>query len=133
MDSLITFIVRGVLSPFNPPILTSMTGIGLGLAIESNKTYIKFVAPALGLLLAILAHSVWNLWALLPLGWIVVLLFLEVPLAAGVLAVVVISRAGRGVSYATISRRSWKPVSCPTRSMSLCARFVDAWRFPSRR
>jgi protease PrsW len=49
-----------------------MTGIGLGLAIESNKTYIKFVASALGLLLATLAHSVWNLWALLPLGWIVV-------------------------------------------------------------
>jgi RsiW-degrading membrane proteinase PrsW (M82 family) len=72
VDSLITFIVRGVLSPFNHPILTSMTGIGLGLAIESNKTYIKFVASALGLLLAILAHSVWNLWALLPLGWIVV-------------------------------------------------------------
>jgi RsiW-degrading membrane proteinase PrsW (M82 family) len=101
VDSLITFIVRGVLSPFNHPILTSMTGIGLGLAIESNKTYIKFVAPALGLLLAILAHSVWNLWALLPLGWIVVLLFLEVPLAVGILAVVLVSlgREGRIIRY----------------------------------
>jgi protease PrsW len=101
VDSLITFIARGVLSPFNHPIFTSMVGIGLGLAVQSNKAYVKLAAPALGLILAILAHSVWNLWALLPLGWIVVLLFLEAPLAAGVLAVVVISlgREGRIVRY----------------------------------
>jgi protease PrsW len=56
----LSFVVRGVLSPFLHPIITAMTGIGLGLARQSNKSWVKFVAPLTGLLLAMLLHALWN-------------------------------------------------------------------------
>ncbi|MBA2505168.1 MAG: PrsW family intramembrane metalloprotease [Thermoleophilaceae bacterium] len=55
-----TFFMRGVMSPFTHPIFTAMTGIGLALALASDRAAVKRLAPALGLLLAILLHSAWN-------------------------------------------------------------------------
>lgn len=55
------FGLRGVISPFIHPIFTAMTGIGLGLARQSSRTRIRFLAPVLGLLAAMLLHSLWNL------------------------------------------------------------------------
>lgn len=55
-----TFWIRGVLSPFSHPLFTCMTGIGLGMTLETGRN--KWRAPA-GLLLAILLHSVWNFFA----------------------------------------------------------------------
>lgn len=60
---LILFMLRGVISPFSHPIFTSMTGIGLGLARQSDKTYVKFIAPVVGLLMAMFLHSLWNFTA----------------------------------------------------------------------
>jgi RsiW-degrading membrane proteinase PrsW (M82 family) len=58
--ALLTFAVRGVVGPFAHPLFTSMTGIGLGLARQSNKTYVKFLAPVVGLLAAMALHALWN-------------------------------------------------------------------------
>ncbi|HYH86437.1 MAG TPA: PrsW family intramembrane metalloprotease [Pyrinomonadaceae bacterium] len=54
------FIVRGLFSPFAHPLFTSMTGVGIGLAAQSDRRAVKFVAPACGLLAAVVLHSGWN-------------------------------------------------------------------------
>lgn len=55
-----TFFLRGVLAPWGHPLYTSMTGIGVGIARESTKTWVKVVAPILGYLGAVLLHMLWN-------------------------------------------------------------------------
>lgn len=57
------FILRGMLAPFSHPLFTSMTGIALGLATQTKNRLVKFLAPALGLLLAMFLHGLWNLSA----------------------------------------------------------------------
>ena len=54
------FILRGFLAPFSHPMFTSMTGIGLGLARQSQKTAVKVLTPILGLGAAISMHAIWN-------------------------------------------------------------------------
>jgi RsiW-degrading membrane proteinase PrsW (M82 family) len=53
--------LRGVLSPFLHPWLTSMTGIGFGVARETRLAPLKYAAPLFGWILAILLHLIWNL------------------------------------------------------------------------
>ncbi len=54
------FILRGAVAPFSHPMFTSLTGIGLGLARQSQNTFVKFIAPVFGLLAAISMHAIWN-------------------------------------------------------------------------
>src|SRR5215217_9719923 len=56
----LTVIIRGFFAPFSHPLFTSLTGIGLGLARQSNNLAIKFITPVIGLLMAIFMHSLWN-------------------------------------------------------------------------
>jgi len=56
----IVFIIRGMAAPFSHPLFTSMTGIGLGWARQSNNGFIKVTMPVLGFMLAILMHATWN-------------------------------------------------------------------------
>jgi len=55
-----TFIVRGILAPWGHPLYTSMTGIGFGISRETNKTWLKWMAPIGGYFTAAFLHSVWN-------------------------------------------------------------------------
>jgi RsiW-degrading membrane proteinase PrsW (M82 family) len=55
-----TFLVRGVLAPWGHPLYTSMTGIGFGIARETSKTWLKWVAPIGGYGAAMLLHCIWN-------------------------------------------------------------------------
>ena len=55
-----TWILRGMAAPFSHPLFTSMTGIGLGWARQSNNGFIKIVMPVLGFMLAICLHATWN-------------------------------------------------------------------------
>ncbi len=57
------FILRGVLSPFSHVLFTCMTGIGCGFARESHQAGIRWIAPVVGLLGAMILHAVWNLLA----------------------------------------------------------------------
>src|SRR6266576_1739188 len=54
------FILRGMAAPFSHPLFTSMTGIGLGWARQSNNGFVKIVAPVVGFMLAITLHATWN-------------------------------------------------------------------------
>ena len=55
-----TLILRGAMAPFSHPLFTSMTGIGLGLARQSENLAVKIVTPILGLLMAMSMHAIWN-------------------------------------------------------------------------
>jgi RsiW-degrading membrane proteinase PrsW (M82 family) len=55
-----TFILRGIFAPFSHPLFTSMTGIGLGWARQTNNKLIKWTMPFVGLGLAMFMHFVWN-------------------------------------------------------------------------
>jgi hypothetical protein len=54
------FFLRGLIAPFSHPLFTSMTGIGLGWARQSDNLFIKITMPVLGLMLAMLMHGIWN-------------------------------------------------------------------------
>lgn len=55
-----TFILRGILTPWAHPLFTSMTGIGVGLARESEKRWLRPIAPVIGYCGAVFLHAVWN-------------------------------------------------------------------------
>ncbi len=55
-----TFVLRGIVLPFLHPLFTSMTGIGLVLALRAKDRRTKIVAVVLGLGAAMLLHSAWN-------------------------------------------------------------------------
>jgi hypothetical protein len=88
-----TFLVRGVLAPWGHPLYTSMTGIGFGIARETSKTWLRWVAPIAGYCAAMALHCVWNtastisgflfvlmlpLWLLFVLGFVGILIWLVV-------------------------------------------------------
>lgn len=56
----ITFLLRGILSPFAHVTFTAMTGIGCGIARETHKTWVKVGAPFLGYCVAVGLHATWN-------------------------------------------------------------------------
>ncbi len=79
-----TFIMRGVLAPWGHPLYTSMTGLGFGIARETSRSWVRWLAPLGGYCTAVFLHSVWNTAAtisnaavllMLPLWLLVVLGF----------------------------------------------------------
>ncbi|MFL6257588.1 MAG: PrsW family intramembrane metalloprotease [Pyrinomonadaceae bacterium] len=59
-NALGVFIVRGLFSPFAHPLFTGMTGVGLGLAAQTVKGWVKVVAPLVGFAAAVVLHAAWN-------------------------------------------------------------------------
>ena len=84
-DALVgTVVVRGILGPWGHPLYTSMTGLGFGISRETNKAWLKWLAPIGGYFFAAFLHSVWNLAAtlsnllvllMLPLWFLFVIAF----------------------------------------------------------
>lgn len=92
-----TFVLRCLLSPFAHPIFTVLTGIGIGIAATSRSGLVRVVAPAVGYLLAVAAHAIWNLAAVAGgQGLVAVYLLVEVPVFVGFLALVVWARRREG-------------------------------------
>ena len=90
-SSVITFFLRGMMSPFAHPLFTSMLGIGLGYVRERHGTPRSWAAPVLGLAAAIFLHALWNLAATFT-GWFFVLyLLVMVPTFLGVLLLIYLS------------------------------------------
>jgi RsiW-degrading membrane proteinase PrsW (M82 family) len=92
-----TFVLRGVLAPWGHPLYTSMTGIGFGISRETNKTWLKWVAPIAGYSAAMFLHCVWNTAATLSGFLTVVMLplwFLFVAAFIGIL-IWLVRRKGR--------------------------------------
>jgi RsiW-degrading membrane proteinase PrsW (M82 family) len=91
----LTLLIRGAFAPFSHPLFTSMTGIGLGLARQSNNIAVKTLTPILGLLMAIFMHSIWNGSAAIFGGGVFVLTYILVMVPAFFILLVVISLALR--------------------------------------
>ncbi|HEV2812654.1 MAG TPA: PrsW family intramembrane metalloprotease [Solirubrobacteraceae bacterium] len=60
VGAVVTFVVRGIMSPFAHPVFTAMTGIGLGLAVGARSKSFRVAAPLAGLVVAMALHSLWN-------------------------------------------------------------------------
>ncbi len=55
-----TFVIRGIIAPWGHPLYTSMTGIGFGLARESDSKLVRFAGPFVGYGGAVFLHALWN-------------------------------------------------------------------------
>ena len=102
-NALGVFIVRGIFSPFAHPLFTGMTGVGLGLAAQTLKGWVKAVAPAFGFAAAVVLHAAWNASARLTSAYddgafvLLTYFLLMVPTFFGMLLVIFLSlrREGR--------------------------------------
>ncbi len=92
-----TFFMRGVLSPFAHPVFTAMTGIGFGIAVASGRP-LRRVAPLLGLLGAMLLHSLWNSSASVGdgAGFVLVYFLIMIPIFIAVIVVSGVARRREG-------------------------------------
>lgn len=54
------FLLRGVFKPWGHPFYTAITGLGIGIARETNKTWLKWLAPIGCYCIAVLFHMGWN-------------------------------------------------------------------------
>jgi hypothetical protein len=55
-----TFVIRCLFSPFAHPLFTAFTGVGVGIAVTTRRPVLRWLAPILGYLCAVLAHATWN-------------------------------------------------------------------------
>lgn len=55
-----TIVMRLVLAPFAHPLFTSMTGIGIGIAVTRRRGLLSRLAPVIGFVLAVALHAIWN-------------------------------------------------------------------------
>ncbi|MBL8917541.1 MAG: PrsW family intramembrane metalloprotease [Myxococcaceae bacterium] len=92
-----TFFMRGLMTPWIHPLFTAMTGIGFGIARETTKGWLKFMAPVGGYLFAAFLHSVWNTAATVSGMLVLVMLplWLLFVTAFFVMVVVLVRRKGR--------------------------------------
>ncbi|MEZ0067777.1 RsiW-degrading membrane proteinase PrsW (M82 family) [Streptacidiphilus sp. MAP12-20] len=58
--TVVTFVMREVMSPFAHPLFTSMTAVGFGIAAISRKRWQRIGAPMAGWIFAMLMHGTWN-------------------------------------------------------------------------
>ena len=91
----LVWIIRGFFAPFSHPLFTSLTGIGLGLARQSNNFAVKVLTPFVGLLMAIFMHSIWNGSAVFGGGPVFILTYIVVMIPAFIIMLVVIGLALR--------------------------------------
>jgi protease PrsW len=70
------FVVRGVFSPFAHPLFTSLTGVGVGIAVVTRHRTWVWLAPLLGYFAAVAAHASWNASASVGGGQLFVLTYL---------------------------------------------------------
>jgi hypothetical protein len=101
--TIVLFVIRGGISPFAHPLFTSFTAIGIGIAVRHRSTVVRFGAPVLGYLGAVLAHGLWNggaSWAGGG-GFIGVYLFLMVPVFIGMVVFALVMRSREGQMIAS--------------------------------
>jgi RsiW-degrading membrane proteinase PrsW (M82 family) len=86
------FVLRGVLGPFCHAVFTSMTGIGCGIARNSQNWFVRIAAPIMGYGCAVFLHFLWNTLAGVagtPAALLVIYFLLWVPLFFVFLVVVI--------------------------------------------
>jgi len=92
----VLFTLRGVMGPFCHPLFTSMTGIGLGVARQTHRRWLKPIAPVVGLVLAVVLHATWNAGASLGPVFFLVYVFIMVPAMVALLVFAIVSLRTEG-------------------------------------
>jgi RsiW-degrading membrane proteinase PrsW (M82 family) len=88
----VTFVLRGIMSPYAHVLFTSMTGIGFGLAAQIRKGILPWILPVVGWLAAITLHATWNTVPLLGgAAFLIAYVIIWIPLFLTVLAVIAFS------------------------------------------
>jgi RsiW-degrading membrane proteinase PrsW (M82 family) len=59
-EGLLTFVARGVITPFAHPLFTAFVGIGVGLAARRTGVIVKIALLVTGYLFAVGLHALWN-------------------------------------------------------------------------
>ncbi|WP_344444592.1 PrsW family intramembrane metalloprotease [Kitasatospora nipponensis] len=59
-DTVHTFVLRALLSPFAHPLFTALTGVGLAVTLTARRRWPARLAAPGGLLLAVALHGAWN-------------------------------------------------------------------------
>ena len=87
------FILRCLISPFAHPLFTTFIGLGVGIAVGSRKRSVRFFAPLVGYVLAVLAHGLWNASTLYGVsGFAGIYLVVMAPAFLGLVALAVWAR-----------------------------------------
>jgi RsiW-degrading membrane proteinase PrsW (M82 family) len=92
-----TFVLRGVMGPFAHPLFTSALGVGIGIAVSTGSRALRWVAPVLGYLVAVLLHGIWNgssFWG--ARGFLLAYAAVMLPLLVIVLALAIWARVREG-------------------------------------
>ncbi|GAA2520482.1 PrsW family intramembrane metalloprotease [Pilimelia columellifera] len=96
------FIARILLTGFAHPLFTALTGVGIGLAARSPRRWVRWVAPAVGMVGAMILHGAWNLMATLtaeagePLVFLYGYFTVMVPIFFGMVGLAIWLRAWEG-------------------------------------
>lgn len=89
------FVLRCIFSPFAHPLFTALLGIGIGIAVSTQRRTLRWLAPILGYAAAVLTHGLWNASTIFGAGgFIGTYILIMVPAFAGL------------VSFAVWARRS---------------------------
>ncbi|WP_375426405.1 PrsW family intramembrane metalloprotease [uncultured Friedmanniella sp.] len=93
----VTFVLRGIMSPFAHPLFTSATGIGVGIAASTRRPVLRWLAPLAGYLVAVLLHGTWNGSSFYgSRGFLTAYAAVFLPLLAVVLALAIWARVREG-------------------------------------
>ena len=90
------FVMRGIASPFAHPVFSALTGIGLAVAATAARRPRRVVAPAAGLLGAILLHAAWNTSAIDGEAFVLTFVLVMVPVFVALIVVSVVARRRDG-------------------------------------
>ena len=111
-----TFVLRCLMSPFAHPLFTTFIGLGVGLAVASRSSAVRWLAPLGGYALAVLAHGLWNGSTVFGAGsFFGVYLVLMVPAFVGLVCLAVWARRSEarmlGAALADAARRGLLPAT----------------------
>ncbi len=127
------FLLRGVMTFFGHPLFTSMTGIGLAVALRSKSKIVRVVAPLAGYCGAVLLHMAFNTTASLVQGRSLLIVYLTValPLLIGVIVFIArqLIREGRLIRERLVDyvRLGWLPEGDPQALSRLRTRSRAVW------
>lgn len=97
----VTLVLRGLFGPFAHPLFTVWMGIGIGVMASRRWGPLRFLAPVLGLVAAIVLHALWNGSAVASFeGWLTGYFLVQVPIFVATIAFVVWARRREGVLIA---------------------------------
>jgi RsiW-degrading membrane proteinase PrsW (M82 family) len=128
------FFQRGVLTFFGHPLFTSMTGIGLAVALRSKSKIVRIVAPLAGFCAAAFLHMSFNTAATLAQGSALKIIYFTValPLVAGMVIFIVrqLFREGRLIRERLYDyvRVGWLPETDPAAFSRLRTRVRTLWQ-----